>query len=285
MMLYKAVIVAALSATCLLNVAHAGRQRWPRPRSRKSWKKLKRSVERHFTKPVERGDEGSPEANREESLKWLSSYAKACELAGREKRPLMMLFTSKELFRSSPRCRFTGDPVRRAVRKSGVVPLKVLPPKYPEVRDLSPEEAEKRRKAYAESHKRYLTLTGKFRVNRGPALVFAGPDGTVLLRQTVPLDSQIIAGCWKVKKLFAEQQREQKKEGEGKPDAEGKAGEKSAAKGAAKKNDVIDSKEVAEAADGGRKEEAGESEKPAEAKKEDDPARKAGEPVMDPEDF
>jgi hypothetical protein len=272
----KVVILACLSAACLFNCAHAARPRWRKPRGGKDWSKLKRSVERHFTRPAERDVSGSSDTHREEPLKWLTDYENACALAGREKRPLMMLFTSEEISRTSPRCRFSGDPVRRTVRKCGVVPLKVLPPKYPEVKNLSEEEAATRRKEYAESHKRYLTLTGKFRVHRGPALVFAAPDGTVLLRHVVPADSQIIASCWKARKILDEHQRQGEEKGasetKGKPDEE--SGQKPAAEESAR-HGAARSEQAAGSAEDGRKEPA----------KEGNPEKKVDEPVIDPEDF
>ena len=187
-------------------------------------------------------------------MKWLTDFDEAAELAGREKRPMMVLFTTAELMQKNRFCRFAANSVRRAVRKSKAVPVRILPPVRLSLTGIDKEEAAKRKKLYARNREKYRALVKRFGVTRGPSLIFTAPDGTKLTAMVVPTDDQIRAALGRLGEMVeAHQKTVAKKGGDGK------------AKGA---DDDKGDKKVAVKPAGGDQE----------------PAKKGGQEPVDPED-
>jgi hypothetical protein len=166
-------------AVCLLGTtAEAGRG-GRRPR----WNRIRDAIRRE----LDHG-EGAP---AEKPIDWMTDFAAAVDLAGKEDRPLMVLFTTEQLARTSRSCTFQDDSMRRAVHSAKPVPVKILPPVQLDLRGVPKAEADARRRLFEKSRKQYAELIKKYRINTGPCLIFAAPDRSALNTLITPPDSKI----------------------------------------------------------------------------------------------
>lgn len=207
----KTLILAALAVSVLGAQAHARGGRRPR---RKWRNRVRREIEKSSILDAKSSDPQKP-------LDWLTDFDKAAELAGREKRPLMIVFTSEDLTRTSTSCRFKANNLRRAARKTNVVPLKLMPPVVLDTKGLPKEEAAKRRELYAKARKRYREIIRQFRISTGPCLVMTAPDAKSLSHQVTPTDAQIRTTLDRLGEMLeAHEKALGKKPGEGEKDGD-----------------------------------------------------------------
>jgi thioredoxin-related protein len=223
----RAVILAVLAASVLISEAHAARPKWRRGDRKKRWERIKREIDKR-TEDSKKTSSSKVDmvagGKGEEALKWHTDFDAAAKLAKREKRPLMLLFSTEELTRKSRSCTFAANRVRRAVRGCKAVAVRLLPPVRLSSQGVSKEEAKKRKEFYQKEEKRYRALTRKYRITNGPALVFAGSDAKALLYHIAPKDDVIQASCGRLGELIqARQEKLAKRAG-----ADAKAGAKPA---------------------------------------------------------
>ncbi len=177
-MTIRTLIFSGLAVCLLGTVAEAGR-----PSRRSKWPKLRDAIRREL-------DDGGG-APAEKPIEWMADFDAAAELADKEDRALMVLFTTQKLARTSTSCTFDDDSMRRAVHKAKPVPVKILPPVQLDLRGLAKSEADARRRLYEKSRKQYAELIRKYRINTGPCLIFAAPDKSALNTLVTPPDTKI----------------------------------------------------------------------------------------------
>jgi hypothetical protein len=191
------VLVLTVPTLCLLGgEALAGRPH--RDWSDRVRKEIRREIDSRA--PVNPGD-------AEKEIEWLFDFDEASALAGREKRGLLVLFTTDELWRNSPYCNFRANRVRKAVRESNAVPLRLMPPVKLDLMGLPPDEAKKRREFYDKTLDKYAALAKRYGVSEGPALVLAAPDAKGLQSLVTPVDDQIVAGLGRLDEMIAAHQK------------------------------------------------------------------------------
>jgi hypothetical protein len=173
----------------------------------------------------------------EKPVKWLTDFDEAAEIAEERKRPMLLLFTTRALMDRSRSCTFAANRLRRRVRESKVVPVRLLPPVMLETKGLPPDEVKKRKELYAKAKKRYAELVKQYAINRGPSLLFCAADTKNLSTLLVPNDDQIENGFDRLYELVAAYEKAQakKKDGARKPgDAKKQGAPKDPAKNAGK---------------------------------------------------
>ncbi len=215
----KTLILAALAVSVLGAQAHARGKRRPR----RKWRdRVRKEVNKGTILDMKSRDPQKP-------LDWLTDFDRAAEIAGREKRPLLIVFTSEELARTSTSCRFKANNLRRAARKAKVVPLKLMPPVMLDTKGIPKKEAAKRRELYAKAQKRYREVVRQFRVAAGPCLVMTAPDAKSLSHQVTPTDAQTKATLDRLGEMLAAHEKalgkkpaEAKKDGDKPKEAEAK---------------------------------------------------------------
>lgn len=175
-------------------------------------------------------------------LEWMTDFDLAAALAAREKRGMMVLFTTQELMRNSTYCRFHANSVRRAVRSAKAVPVRLLPPVRLAAAGLPKGEIAKREERFKKARKRYRELVKRFGVRRAPCLVLTAPDAASLKVLVVPADDRIREALGRLGEMIAAHQKAAaEKDGDGKLAAKPKAEEpaaKPAEKPVEKKPDV-----------------------------------------------
>ncbi len=226
----------------ILTVAVLGAQAQARGvrRPRRKWADR---VRKAIRKEVERNPEltGMRASDAEKPLDWLTDFDQAAELAGREKRPLMVLFTSEELARTSTSCRFKANSVRRAARGAKVVPVRLLPPVMLSSRGVPKEEAAKRRELHAKAQKRYREVVRKYGISTGPCLVLAASDAARLNAQVAPTNDQIRAALARLGEMIEAHEKALEKAGGAKK--EGEKPKEAAAKKPEEKKPEVDPEE------------------------------------------
>jgi len=242
----------------------AGAQAQARPSRRKSIRKLKDKIrkarEAYDRNKESNGSDGSylgRAGDAEKPVEWMTDFAAAARLASEEKRPMMILFSTRELMEKSRSCTFDANSTRRAVRKSKVVPVRILPPvRRPVDKTAGKEEIAGRKELYRKELKKYRELVKRYLISSGPSLIFAAPDAKRLDGLVAPDKAAIERRLWHLGDLLAayEKARSKKKPGDaGKPDAAGPArapgeDEKDGGKAEEKKDDEVVKKQEKEEA-------------------------------------
>jgi hypothetical protein len=188
MKLGTAVLLAALAAVVGVTRAEAGRPGRDARTSRwvdKVREDLRKDRDSSSVTVIGRAGDG------EEPVKWMTNLDEAAKLAVDEDRPMLILFTTRDLEAANGSCRFAPNSLRRAVRETGLVPVKVMPPVELTTANLSPEETEKRVRQYKEAYDRYLELLRDYGARKGPCLVFTAPDKAKLNLLEAPSDDEI----------------------------------------------------------------------------------------------
>ena len=133
-----------------------------------------------------------------DAIDWQPDYEEAARDAAEKKLALMVLFTTHETERRSFSCRFTGLPVRKAVRDAKVIPVRIYPPVALTTEGLSAEEAKKREAVFKESQEKYTELVKRLGASKSPTLLLVAPDGAKLTALVAPGDEEI---CDQLKRL------------------------------------------------------------------------------------
>jgi hypothetical protein len=191
----RAMIIAAVGVCFLSAGAQAARR--PRRRPFKNWRdRVKREIDRARASGDRKPTVADMKAggHGEKPVEWLTDFDEAAKMAAEQDRPMMVLFTTRQLMEKSRSCSFAANRVRRRVRESKVLPVRLLPPVKLSTKGIPKDEAKKREELYAKSRKRYMDLVKKYGINRGPCLVFCASDAKNLSSMLVPNDDQIEAG-------------------------------------------------------------------------------------------
>jgi thioredoxin-related protein len=128
----------------------------------------------------------------QEPVAWMTNYDEACKLASDENRALLILISTEAIDRAGQTCSFAANSLRKAVRESKVVPLKLLPPVMLDTDKLSAEEVKQRQEAFKKAQQRYESLAKGFGVQTVPSIVYAAPDAAKLTIQATPADAEIM---------------------------------------------------------------------------------------------
>jgi hypothetical protein len=189
MMRRMSVILLVVPAACLLGgEAFAGRPH--RDWGDRVRKEIKREVDQRDALPGL------------DPIKWMTDFDEAAALAAREKRGMVVLFTTEDLARTSPFCTFNSDKAKKAVSDCNAVPVRIMPPVMLDDKGVPPEEARKRREEHARAQQCYAGLVKRFGVNTGPVLVLAAPDAVKLTDLVTPNDDQIAAGLGRLPEML-----------------------------------------------------------------------------------
>lgn len=139
----------------------------------------------------------------EKAIEWMTDFDEAAARAAKEKRGMMVLFTTEQLMQDSRSCRFDANSARRAVRSAKVVPVRLLPPVRGDRKGLSQEEIAAREKAFQKALKRYAELVKQFAVSKGPSLIFTATDAVKLDALVVPERDRIEAKLGRMSDMIA----------------------------------------------------------------------------------
>jgi hypothetical protein len=173
-----------------------------------------------------------PMAEAQEPIEWLTDYEEACKQAAEGKRAILILFTAEQVERIGAPCSFTANVVRKAVRDSKVVALKLSPPVMADAARPSAAEVRLQQEAFKKARERFEALARRLGVEAMPSVVYAAPDAARLSMQSAPADPDIIAALARVPDLVRVHEEAARREG-AKPDpvaARGDPGQPPAAK-------------------------------------------------------
>ena len=135
----------------------------------------------------------APAVDPQPPVEWMTDFDEACKVAAKDQRPLLILFTTQDMERTSQSCRFAGDAVRKDVREAKVVPVKLMPPTVLDLTGLRPEELKQRQEAMKDANKKFDELAKRYGVTTVPSVVYAAPDAVKLTVQAAPAEADISA--------------------------------------------------------------------------------------------
>ena len=151
----------------------------------------------------------------QDPIEWMTDYDAACKLAAEEKRALLILITTPEVDAAGRFCSFAANSLRRAVRESKVVPLKLLPPVMLDTSRLKPEEVKQRQEVFKKAMEQYQNLARGFGVATVPSLVYAAPDAAKMVVQSTPPDQDIAAALARLPDMLKAYEEAVAKAGDG----------------------------------------------------------------------
>lgn len=133
------------------------------------------------------------------AITWQRSLKEAGARAKESKRPLLILFTSEHLHKTTRRCRFAGARVRQGVAEAGLLCVRILKPQMPTAAavrlggnaNIGPA-LQIARKEYGKRLEAYNKNARRYGVTNLPCVVLAYPDGEVFRKLHAPRDSEII---------------------------------------------------------------------------------------------